>query len=209
MIEWEGGAKELYGTPLHPPSVLSQPPSTVAFLYAAAGAAAKCPVHFRWPRLCSQVATDPPFPVFPHTLACAALLRCPARVRRGSVRSEGVVVVRRKKTGPCFIGRIRRRQTRDKKGQFLPALLAGRQGSGCLQAPEGRHAGVVPSRPNMQALVAAAADTRSQLFRNLFVPHAGHLTRRDAPRDRCLESDIHGRSRNMQLVPASHGIVCA
>lgn len=73
---------------------------------------------------------------------------------------------------------------------------------------KGRHAGVVPSRPNMQALFAAAADTRSQLFRNLFVPHACHLTRRDAPRDRCLESDIHGRSRNMQLVSVSHGRVC-
>ena len=209
MIEWEGGAKELYGTPLHPPSVLSQPPSTVAFLYAAEGAGGQMSCAFPVASLVQPGGHRPSLSRFSsHSgMRCTAALPCTSAARLR--QSEGVVVVRRKKTGPCFIGRIRRRQTRDKKGQFLPALLAGRQGSGCLQAPEGRHAGVVPSRPNMQALVATAADTRSQLFRNLFVPHAGHLTRRDAPRDRCLESDIHGRSRNMQLVPASHGIVCA
>lgn len=169
--------------------------------------AAKCPVQFRWPRFCGQVATDPPFPVFFltawHALpCCAALHECGA----APSEVEGVVgAVRRKKDG-TLLHRENKTMGKKRTRKDIPSRLTerGRQGSGCLQAPEAKTRWCRPSRPNMQALVAAAADTRSQAVPQPFVPHAGHLTRRDAPRDRCLESDIHGRSRNMQLVPASH-----
>lgn len=130
-------------------------------------------------------------------------LACPARLRRDSVRSEKGAVV--EKTGPCFIGRINDRK--DERHSFPPSSRTA--GVGMPAPSHGKTRWCRPFRPNMQALSAAAADTRSQLFRNLFVPHACHLTRRDAPRDRCLESDIHGRSRNMQLVSVSQGQKCA
>lgn len=148
-----------------------------------------------------------PFPFFlTHWQAlhcCAALHECgaaPSEVKGGAVRRKDGTLLHREN----------KKTEMSRKRTFLPAMLAGQQGFRMPACPlKGRHAGVIPPRPNMQALVAAAADTRSQLFRNLFVPHACHLTRRDAPRDRCLESDIHGRSRNMQLASVQPWPKCA
>lgn len=68
-----------------------------------------------------------------HPGICPALLPCTgaARLRQ---KSRVAVVLYVEKTGPCFIGRIRRQQKRQKR-TFPPAVLAGRQGSGCLHAP--------------------------------------------------------------------------
>lgn len=80
---------------------------------------------------------------------------CPALPCTGAARlrqkSRVAVVLYVEKTGPCFIGRIRRQQKRQKR-TFLPAVLAGRQGPGCLHAPpQGKTRWCRPSRPNMQA----------------------------------------------------------
>lgn len=206
MIEWEGGAKELYGTPFHPTNF----PEPAAQYSSVPVRCTRC----RRPNvLCSSgglacAARWPPTLPFPFFLTlwhalhcCAALHECgaaPSKVKGGAVRRKDGTLLHREN-----------KKTEKSQKRTFPSRLAGSPTGVRIPAwPQGKTRWCRPSRPNMQALVAAAADTRSQLFRNLFVPHACHLTRRDAPRDRCLESDIHGRSRNMQLVSVSHGRVC-
>lgn len=81
---------------------------------------------------------------------CAAALPCTSAARLRQMWKGGAV---RRKDGTLL---HRENKTTGKRRQrtFLPALLAGRQGSGCLQAPEGRHAVVVPPaqtcRPSLQ-----------------------------------------------------------
>ena len=191
-----GGCEGIIWDP-SPPSCLSQPPSTVAFLYAAPGAGGQMSCAVPVASLVQPGGHRPSLSRF--SSRCAALHEggaAPSEVKgRAARRKDGTLLYRENK------------KTEKRRKRTSPAFLAGRQGLGCLRALQGRHAGVVPPAQNMQALVAAAAHTRSQLSRNLLVPHACHLTRRDAARDRCLESDIHGRSRNMQLVSISHGKV--